>query len=107
VRPAGQHRSERLDVIASRLALLDPANPPTPQELRALWGRDDAPIEPHPAQRRTGSGAASRGRTWLAALAGIEPTPVIPSVLRADTGDGVYLAVVPDPDQSVPPRPLR
>jgi biotin-independent malonate decarboxylase beta subunit/biotin-independent malonate decarboxylase gamma subunit len=98
VRPAGQHRSERLDVIASRLALLDPANPPTPQELRGLWGRDDAPIEPHPAQRRTGSGAASRGRTWLAALAGTEPTPVIPSVLRADTGNGVYLAVVPDPD---------
>ena len=99
VRPAGQHRSERLDVLASRLALLDPANPPTPQELRGMWGRDDAPIEPSPGA------AAHAAPARLAGVAhgwprwrGTEPTPVIPSVLRADTGDGAYLAVVPDPD---------
>jgi biotin-independent malonate decarboxylase gamma subunit/biotin-independent malonate decarboxylase beta subunit len=93
---AGQHRSERLQVIASRLAVIDPANPPTPQQLRALWARDVAPIESRPGQ--PGPGAASRGRTWLTALAGTKPTSVIPSVVRADTDDAVYLAVAPDPD---------
>ena len=98
VRPTGGHRSERLDVITSRLAALDPANPPRPQQLRALWGQEFEPIESQPTAPRLGTAVASRGRTWLAALAGTEPTPVIPSVLRADTADAVYLAVVPDPD---------
>lgn len=94
----GSHRSERVDVLASRLAVLDPTNPPTPHELRSLWGHDYAPIKSPPAPRRTGSDTVSRGRTWLAALAGTTPTPVIPSVLRADAEHALYLAVVPDPD---------
>jgi biotin-independent malonate decarboxylase beta subunit/biotin-independent malonate decarboxylase gamma subunit len=98
VRAAGQHRSERIDVIAARLAALDPANPPSPHELRALWSHDHAPADVDHPQRPTPTGTGGRGRTWLTALAGIEPTPVIASVLRADTDDAVYLAVVPDPD---------
>ena len=98
VRAAGQHRSERIDVIASRLAALDPANPPSPHELRALWSHDHAPVDVDRRRRPTPTGTASRGRTWLTALAGIEPKPVIASVLRADTNEAVYLAVVPDPD---------
>jgi biotin-independent malonate decarboxylase beta subunit/biotin-independent malonate decarboxylase gamma subunit len=76
-RPAGTHRSERLDVLFSRLASLDPASPPPPR----------------PA---AGSAVDSRGRSWLTALGG-KPSEVIPSVLRAGTSDAVYLAVVPDP----------
>jgi malonate decarboxylase beta subunit len=39
----------------------------------------------------------SRGHDWLTALAATEPAAVIPSVVRADTADATYLAVVPDP----------
>src|SRR5262245_18607484 len=37
VAPVGSHRSERVDVLAARLAALDPATALTPQELRQLW----------------------------------------------------------------------
>jgi malonate decarboxylase beta subunit len=97
----GTHRSERLDVLASRLASLDPAHPPAPGALRELWGMEYAPVGQVPAppapRADAAKSAASRGRTWLAALGG-EPVPVIGSVLRADTADTRYLAVVPDPD---------
>ncbi|HST65512.1 MAG TPA: biotin-independent malonate decarboxylase subunit gamma, partial [Mycobacteriales bacterium] len=55
---------------------------------------------PGGVRERTRSGG--RGRTWLAAISGVEPVAVIPSVLRADTDDAVYLAVVPDPDSPFP-----
>ncbi|MBZ3900363.1 biotin-independent malonate decarboxylase subunit beta [Streptomyces griseiscabiei] len=92
----GQHRSERLDVLAACVDALDPAHPPTPFELRALFERAGTHDHPGPRQRRVDVGGPSRGLAWLAALGG-EPTPVIPSVVRADTPDAVYLAVVPDP----------
>ncbi len=102
----GRHRSERLDVLDGRLATIDPAAPPAPAQLPALWGdtydppRAAAPLQPDRAVggTRTTMKASERGRTWITALAGTTPRPVIPSVLRADTGDGTYLAVVPDPD---------
>ena len=34
----GRHRSQRLDVLASRLATLNPAAPPDPRDLRTMWG---------------------------------------------------------------------
>lgn len=68
--PAGAHRSEQVHALSTRL-------PETP--------------EPHNAS------TSSRGRTWLTGLAAAQPVPVIPSVIRADTGDRTYLAVVPDP----------
>ncbi|WP_371658166.1 biotin-independent malonate decarboxylase subunit beta [Streptomyces sp. NBC_00280] len=92
----GHHRSERLDVLASRVASLDPAHPPTPYELRALFSRVDAGDDSVPRRPGVGVGG-SRGLVWTAALGG-EPTPVIPSVVRADTADAVYLAGVPDPE---------
>ncbi|BBZ31878.1 biotin-independent malonate decarboxylase subunit beta [Mycolicibacterium confluentis] len=97
---AGHHRSERLDVLASRLAVLNPADAPTPRDLRTLWG---ASREPAPAPATAPVAAldppATRGRTWLAALSGTATVqPVIPSVLSATTADARYLAVVPDPD---------
>jgi malonate decarboxylase beta subunit len=73
----GTHRSERIDALGSRLAALEPQNVPA------------APV--------TSSPAVSRGRAWLSALAATEPVAVIPSVIRADTPDATYLAVVPDP----------
>jgi malonate decarboxylase beta subunit len=73
--PAGNHRSERVDALGARLTALDPQNPLT----------------------ATPSSATSRGRRWLSALAATEPAAVIPSVIRADTADATYLAVVPDP----------
>ena len=71
---AGDHRSERLDVLAGRLAALDLGKPPEPT-----------------------AAPDSRGRIWLSALVGQTVEPVIPSVLRALTDTALYLAVVPDP----------
>ena len=97
----GSHRSERVDVLASRLAVLDPTNPPAPLALRSLWGDRFVPIsgsDGSHAVART-SGATTRGATWLAALSGGAPVEsIIPSVQAAHTGDALYLAVVPDPD---------
>jgi biotin-independent malonate decarboxylase beta subunit len=97
----GQHRSQRLDVLASRLATLNPADHPTPADLRRLWGSAYTPVPT--------SGAAAvapardqpdtRGRSWLEALSGgVTPEPIIPSVLSATTDTARYLAVVPDAD---------
>ncbi|MFF3573779.1 biotin-independent malonate decarboxylase subunit beta [Nocardia jiangxiensis] len=100
VTPPGLHRSERPEVLGSRLADLDPADPPTPNELPGRWGEQYLPVpgEPAPAPR-SGTIATGRGHAWITALvAGVEPVAVIPSVLRADTPEAVYLAVVPDPD---------
>ena len=98
VPPAGSHRSERIDVLGSRLASLDPKNPPTPEDLRRLWGPTFAPIDgASPAKVAASSTTISRGRLWLSALAATEPVAVIPSVIKADTADATYLAVVPDP----------
>ena len=96
----GEHRSERLDVLASRLAVLDPADAPSPSDLRARWGPR---YEPVPAPHIVVPPAAdanpprTRGRTWLQALSGTTVEPVIPSVLSATTAEARYLAVVPDP----------
>ncbi len=98
VPPAGSHRSELVDVLGSRLASLDPKNPPTPQDLRRLWGPTFAPVDgAEPTKAATPSTVKSRGHDWLTALAATEPAAVIPSVVRADTADATYLAVVPDP----------
>jgi biotin-independent malonate decarboxylase beta subunit/biotin-independent malonate decarboxylase gamma subunit len=97
----GLHRSERLDVLASRLAVLNPADAPSPRDLRTLWG---STYEPVPAPARTSYTEASqppttRGRTWLHALSVTAPVePIIPSILSATTDAARYLAVVPDPD---------
>ncbi|WP_267295389.1 biotin-independent malonate decarboxylase subunit beta [Mycobacterium hackensackense] len=94
----GSHRSERLDVLTSRLATLDPVHPPEPAALRELWGRTYAPVPVHARAPRQRTGPATRGRTWLAALSGgVAPQQVIPSVLSATTPTARYLAVVPDP----------
>jgi malonate decarboxylase beta subunit len=98
----GRHRSERLDVLASRLASLDPTDPPAPQDLPALWSDAYEVVKAPKATRRVPLGttqSSTRGGTWLAALsedATVEE--VIPSVRAARTGDALYLAVVPDPD---------
>jgi biotin-independent malonate decarboxylase beta subunit/biotin-independent malonate decarboxylase gamma subunit len=97
----GRHRSERLDVLAARLAELDPSDPPAPQELRALWGDTFTPPPgaAPPNTREALTPNSGRGWTWLRALTGVaDPEPVIPSVLRVVTGTAVYLAVVPDAD---------
>ncbi len=98
----GQHRSQRLDVLASRLATLDPATPLDPRDLRNLWGRAYEPIAA-PASGATASTITAtelpttRGRSWLSALSGVAPEQIIPSVLSATTDTARYLAVVPDP----------
>ena len=96
----GQHRSQRLDVLASRLATLDPATPLDPRDLRALWGRAYEPIAAPAAGAATSGTQAprTRGRSWLPALSGVAPEQIIPSVLSATTDTARYLAVVPDPD---------
>jgi malonate decarboxylase beta subunit len=99
----GRHRSQRLDVVASRLATLDPVTAPNPRDLRTLWG---AAYEPVTVPQTSGDARvdtsgeppSTRGRTWLRALSGgLEPEPIIPSVLSATTDVARYLAVVPDP----------
>jgi biotin-independent malonate decarboxylase beta subunit/biotin-independent malonate decarboxylase gamma subunit len=98
VPPAGSHRSERIDVLGSRLASFDPQNPPTPTDLQRSWGPMFEPIDgAGPAKAAAPSATVSRGRQWLSALAATEPVAVIPSVIRADSADATYLAVVPDP----------
>jgi malonate decarboxylase beta subunit len=100
----GRHRSERLDVLASRLATLDPAaNPVDPRELRTLWGRSYEPVATTFAVGTTPTGQdadppVTRGRTWLLALTGAAPQPIIPSVASVTTDSARYLAIVPDPD---------
>jgi biotin-independent malonate decarboxylase beta subunit/biotin-independent malonate decarboxylase gamma subunit len=106
----GRHRSQRLDVLASRVATLDPATPVDPRDLRTLWGGRYEPIAVPavPADARAagarpvdeaGDPPITRGRTWLHALSGDRaPEPIIPSVLSATTDTARYLAVVPDPD---------
>jgi biotin-independent malonate decarboxylase beta subunit/biotin-independent malonate decarboxylase gamma subunit len=95
---AGSHRSERVEALGSRMAILDPKNLPTPQDLRRLWGPTFAPVDgAEPTKAATPSTVKSRGHDWLTALAATEPAAVIPSVVRADTADATYLAVVPDP----------
>lgn len=72
---AGGYRSQQLNVMATRLAALDPgAN---------VLADTERPI--------------TRGQVWLQALAGTDPVPVIPSVIAATANDSHYLAVVPDP----------
>lgn len=107
----GAHRSERLDVLDARLATINPADPPQPDELRGRWGDTyELPVaacaqgqlsqaERHRDAARTSMQPSARGRNWITALAaGTTPQPVIDSVLRADTDGTTYLAVVPDPD---------
>src|SRR5271156_50738 len=104
VAESGQHRSQRLDVLASRLATLDPANPVDPRDLRTLWGGRYEPVPAAPSgsaasDHTGGQPPVTRGRTWLHALSGdLVPEPIIPSVLSATTDTVRYLAVVPDPD---------
>lgn len=100
VAPAGTHRSERADVLAARLTALDPAASPTPQELRQLWGSSYEVVggSADPAHDPVAAPDRGRGGTWLTALAGVEPTAVIGSVIKADTAEATYLAVVADPD---------
>ncbi|MHA3021946.1 biotin-independent malonate decarboxylase subunit beta [Mycobacterium sp. BMJ-28] len=94
----GSHRSQRLDVLSSRLATLDLAHPPQPAALRELWGSAYATVPGHTRAPGRRTGPATRGRTWLAALSGtVAPHQVIPSVLSAATPTACYLAVVPDP----------
>ena len=93
----GSHRSERIDVLGSRLATLDPQQAPTPADLRRTWGDRYEVVGETVTPTGTLGPRTGRGYTWLAALAGVEPTAVIPSVIRADTPGVTYLAVVPDP----------
>ena len=99
----GRHRSQRLDVLASRLATLDPATPLDPRDLRTLWGARYEPVATSTNGRdrpvdETADLPVTRGRTWLRALSGdLVPEPIIPSVLSATTDTARYLAVVPDP----------
>jgi biotin-independent malonate decarboxylase beta subunit/biotin-independent malonate decarboxylase gamma subunit len=103
----GQHRSQRLDVLASRVATLDPADPPNPRDLRRLWGATydlvavlepsgDAPADHGPVDQ-SGVLPSTRGRSWLRALSGRAAESIIPSVLSATTDSARFLAVVPDP----------
>jgi biotin-independent malonate decarboxylase beta subunit/biotin-independent malonate decarboxylase gamma subunit len=100
----GRHRSQRLDVLASRLATLDPATPLNPRDLRTLWGARYEPvaIPTNGGERpvdKSSKPPTTRGRTWLHALSGDSGfEPIIPSVLSATTDTARYLAVVPDPD---------
>ncbi|WP_204079452.1 biotin-independent malonate decarboxylase subunit beta [Mycobacterium riyadhense] len=94
VPPSGQHRSERIDLLARRLATVDRIEPPTAEQLHQI-----ARPTCHPRTALTPPD--SRGRTWLAALtAGHTTEPVIPSVLRVLTDTALYLAVIPDPDNA-------
>jgi biotin-independent malonate decarboxylase beta subunit/biotin-independent malonate decarboxylase gamma subunit len=99
----GRHRSQRLDVLASRLATLDPATPRDPRDLRTLWGARYEPVATSTNGRdrpvdETADPPVTRGRTWLRALSGeLVPEPIIASVLSATTDTTRYLAVVPDP----------
>ena len=96
----GRHRSQRLDVLASRLATLNPADHPTPADLRRLWGSAYTPVPAPGAAPAAPAGEhpGTRGRSWLDALSGgVTAEPIIPSILSATTDTARYLAVVPDP----------
>jgi len=102
VTESGRHRSQRVDVLASRLAMLDPAAAPSPRDLRRMWGGsyDPIPIPVAAAGVDTrNEPPGTRGRSWLRALTGgAAPQAIIPSVLSATAETARYLAVVPDPD---------
>lgn len=95
---SGAHRSQRVDVLASRLAALDPSDPPAPAELRTLWGARYEVVKSARAIHHPPSATpVTRGGTWLAALSGATVAELIPSIHAAHTSDALYLAVVPDP----------
>lgn len=97
--PPGEHRSQRLDVLDSRLDALDPNTFPDSDELRNLFSDNYVPIPTPATTPRPESTAPSRGRTWLTVLTAGHPVEaVIPSVVRTLTDTALYLAVVPDPD---------
>lgn len=80
VAPPGEHRSERVDLLADRLAAVDPTS-----------------FTPSTAARPSAQ-PSTRGRTWLTALTqGHAVEPIIPSVVRVNTDAAQYLAVIPDP----------
>ncbi|MGJ6968986.1 biotin-independent malonate decarboxylase subunit beta [Streptosporangium sp. G11] len=98
----GEHRSRRIDELRARLQAVDPADPPEPAGLAAVWARAVPPeaVPPRvlPPKRRR---AMSRGLNWTRALADGDVSDVVPSVITADAslgGDTARLiAVVPDP----------
>ena len=96
----GRHRSQRLDVLASRLGDMIPAVPPTLRDLRALWG---SAYEPIPRPRRARSArrqARQRHQGPVLATRAQRDTPPSRSSLRSfrSTTPGPLSAVVPDPD---------
>ncbi|MEU4540135.1 biotin-independent malonate decarboxylase subunit beta [Streptosporangium sp. NPDC023825] len=107
----GEHRSRRIGELRARLQAVDPADPPEPAELAAVWAevvpREALPPEGRATAARTATARAegrqvtSRGRNWTRALADGDVSDVVPSVITADAtlgGDVARLiAVVPDP----------
>ncbi|MFF3442741.1 biotin-independent malonate decarboxylase subunit beta [Streptosporangium sp. NPDC002721] len=99
----GEHRSQRVGELRARLRAVDPADPPAPADLAAIWAKA-VPQKAVPPEGERGAGEgreASRGRSWTRALADGDVSDVVPSVITADTtlgGDVARLiAVVPDP----------
>jgi malonate decarboxylase beta subunit len=84
---ADAHRSARLDALSERIASVADRELPESAVL---------PVVPEASRR-------SRGRTWLSALSGVEhPDQLTGSVICAESGGTVYLAVVPDPGNRFP-----
>ncbi|MCA1219838.1 biotin-independent malonate decarboxylase subunit beta [Streptomyces sp. 8L] len=111
VLPEGEHRSQKTDVLQARIDTIDPADAPQPAQLPGMWGdtftnpsapkanRRGGAAEPFPGASKSSSRPSQRGRNWITGLAGPgRVKEIIPSVLRADTTDTTYLAVVPDPN---------
>jgi malonate decarboxylase beta subunit len=109
----GQHRSQRLDVLASRLATLDPADHPTPADLRRLGvlpmyrrhRRRRPPRQPATTRAAVGPGSAlsggvtpGRSSSVLSATTGtplspwFDPAPVLSRPLVVGLTESLALA---------------
>lgn len=90
--------SRDLARLRAHLAVIDPASPPAPADLPALFTTASGTRESDRPQTVAESGG--RGSAWMASLADGVPTPVESTVIEATIGidgvSGILLAVVPD-----------
>lgn len=106
VGPTLEPSSRDLALLRRRLAAIDPASPPTPQDLPAVFASAASPTPPTHSGPVLEPKADGRGRRWTTELGETPPTflesTIIESSMDVDGLQAVLLAVIPDPGSAYP-----